>query len=69
MQKQIGYQLIQVEIDGHKEVQTTDVSKVDATQLENEGGNECDQIYDQQIFGNCGYAEHHRYFSLFELLN
>ena len=65
MQEQIGYQLVQMEVAGHEEMKTSYVCEVDTTQLENVGGNECDQVYDQQVFGDCGYAEHHRYFSLF----
>jgi hypothetical protein len=68
MQEQIGYQLVKMEVAGQKEMQTTYICKVDTTQLENEGGYECDQVYDQQVFGDRGYAEHHRYFSLFDYL-
>ena len=69
MQEQVGYQLVQMEVAGHEEVKTSYICEVDTTQLENVSSNECDQVYDQQVFGDCGYAEHHRYFSLFWLLN
>jgi hypothetical protein len=52
-----------VEITCHEEVQTTNVGEVDATQLKDVGGNKCDQVNDQQILGNCRYAEYHRYLS------
>ena len=57
-----------MEVAGHEEMKTSYVCEVYTTQLEYVGGYECDQVYDQQVFGDCGYAEHHRYFSLFWLL-
>jgi hypothetical protein len=33
MQKQIGDELVQVEVVGHKEMKTSDVGKIDSTQL------------------------------------
>jgi hypothetical protein len=68
MQEQIGNQLIEVEITGHEKVKASDICKVNTTQLKNVSGYECDQVYDQQVFGDRGYAEHHCYFSLFYLL-
>ena len=59
VEEQIGDQLIEVEIACHKEMQAADVGQIDAAHLQDECGNECDQIDDQQIFCDGWYAEHH----------
>ena len=48
-----------MEIAGHEEVKAANISQINTTQLENEGGYERDQVYDQQILCNGRYAEHH----------
>ena len=59
MQKEISYELIEVEVVGHEEVQASNVGQVNASQLQNYGGQECYQVNDEQILCNRWYAEHH----------
>ena len=60
MQELIGNQLIEMEVAGHKEMQAADIGQVDAAHLEDERGEECDQVDDQQILCDGRYAEHHK---------
>ena len=64
MEKQVGYELIEMEVVGHKEVQASNVGKVDTAQLQNYGGKECYQVNDEQILCNRWYAEHHIFYCL-----
>ena len=64
VQEEISHQLIQMEVAGQKEMQTSDVSQVDASHLENKRSKECQQINNQQILGNGWYTEHHIIYDL-----
>jgi hypothetical protein len=50
-----------MEVAGHEEMQSANISQVDATHLEDKRGKEGYQVYDQQILCNRGYTEHHAY--------
>ena len=58
MQKEISNQLIEVEILGHEKVKTTDIGEVDSTHLKNYRSQEGNEVDNQQILCNGGYAKH-----------
>ena len=67
VQKQIGHQLIIMEMAGHEEMQSPDVCQVDAAHLEDKRGKESNQVDDQQILCDGRYAEHHCYLRFINL--
>jgi hypothetical protein len=59
MQEEIGHQLVKMTIIGHEKMKSADVFQIDSSQFQNKRGKEGDQINDQQILCDRGYAEHH----------
>ena len=58
MQKQVGDQLIEVEILGHEKVKTADIGKVNSTHLEDYRSQKGNEVDNQQILCDGGYAKH-----------
>ena len=59
MKKQIGHQLVEMEMTGHEEMQAPDISQVYTAHLQDKRGKKGYQVNDQQILRDGRYAEHH----------
>ena len=60
MQEQVGDKLVQVEVTGQKEMETTDVIEPDSPHLKHDGGEKCQTVDYQQILCDGRYAKHLR---------
>ena len=59
MQEQIRYQLVEMEMAGHEEMESANICQVYATHLQDKCCKKGYQINDQQILCDGSYAEHH----------
>jgi hypothetical protein len=58
MKKEIGDELIKMEVIGHEEMEASDVGQIDSLHLQNIRRQKSDAVDDQQIFCDGWYAEH-----------
>ena len=59
VQKHVSDKLEQVEVAGHKEMETTDIGQIDSAHLENPSSYKCQEVDNEQVFGDCGYITKH----------